>query len=394
MRLLAPNGPLRGEIELPVSKSIANRYQIISALAGKELPLPNSLPEDVRVLRDALVSNATEINIGMAGTAMRFLAAFYSVEDGMTHALSGNARMHERPIGDLVAALQSVGAEISYLKEQGFPPLEIRGKELKGGAIKMAASMSSQFVSALMMVAPKMKNGLTIQLEGKILSQPYIDLTADCMRQCGIMVQFQGNSIIIPAGNYHVPNLEFEADWSAASYFYAFAAARPNSKFLLKGLKLNSSQGDSILIDWFGKMGVSSVQKGIGVEISSSAAIHFPEELNFSDHPDLAQTFAFLAAALGKSLRLTGLDNLRLKETDRISAMKSELEKLGVSVSIEENSMTISGSVTVNEVRIATYNDHRMAMSAAVLSMVMPIEIENAGVVAKSFPEFWSAFKF
>ncbi len=166
MRLLAPNGPLRGEIELPVSKSIANRYQIISALAGEELPLPISLPEDVRVLRDALVSNATEINIGMAGTAMRFLAAFYSVEDGKTHALSGNARMHERPIGDLVAALQSVGAEISYLKEQGFPPLEIRGKELKGGAIKMAASVSSQFVSALMMVAPKMKNGLTIQLEG------------------------------------------------------------------------------------------------------------------------------------------------------------------------------------------------------------------------------------
>jgi 3-phosphoshikimate 1-carboxyvinyltransferase len=394
MKLLVPKGPLTGEVELPISKSIANRYQIIAALAEEELKLLNSLPEDVKVLRDALSSKTAEINIGMAGTAMRFLTAFYAVHEGKTVVLTGDERMKQRPISELVSVLRELGADINYLENDGFPPLKIVGKKLKGGKVKISASVSSQFVSALMMIAPKMKDGLTILLDGKVLSRPYIELTADCMDQCGIEVQFQGNTIDIPAGNYQIPNLDMEADWSAASYFYALAAARPNSKFLLKGLKLSSSQGDSILKEWFSEMGITSVQKENGVEISSVETINFPQSIDFTHHPDLAQTFAFLAVTLGKSLVLTGLDNLRFKETDRVRALRRELKKLGVFVAIRGDSLSILDSISSDKAYIKTYNDHRMAMSAAVLSTVIPIEIENPEVVAKSFPGFWSAFNF
>lgn len=390
MKLFAPNGPLTGEIELPISKSIANRYQIIAALAGEDVKLPNSLPEDVKVLRDALSSNSAEINIGMAGTAMRFLTAFYAVHEGKTVVLTGDERMKQRPISELVTVLRELGSVIDYVENDGFPPLKIVGKKLKGGSVKISASVSSQFVSALMMIAPRMKDGLTILLDGKVLSRPYIELTADCMRQSGIEVQFQGNTIDIPAGNYQISNLDVEADWSAASYFYALAAARPNSKFLLKGLKLNSSQGDSILEEWFSEMGIISVQKENGVEISSAETINFPKSTDFTHHPDLAQTFAFLAVTLRKSLVLTGLDNLRFKETDRMKALKWELKKLGVYVAIRGDSLTVSGSISSDEACIRTYNDHRMALSAVVLSTVMRTEIENPEVVEKSFPTFWS----
>ncbi|MCF8461829.1 MAG: 3-phosphoshikimate 1-carboxyvinyltransferase [Flavobacteriales bacterium] len=400
MKLLAPNGPLIGEVELPISKSIANRYQIISALAKQSLSLGNSLPNDVKVLRDALNSNQSEINIGMAGTAMRFLAAYYSVQEGKEVLLTGDHRMKQRPIAELVDGLKKLGAEIEYVEQQGFPPLRIIGKKLLGGEIEISASVSSQFISALMMIGPKMQNGLTLKLNGKVLSKPYIQLTADCMESCGAQLKMDADSIHISRGNYSVPELNIEADWSAASYFYAFAAAKPNSKLLLKGLKLNSSQGDSAIADWFEKMGISSIQTENGVEFSSSEELNFPTELDFTANPDLAQTFAFLAATLGKTLNLTGLDNLRLKETDRVSALQTELEKLGLNVSVDGNSMTVSGSISVAKAKVKTYNDHRMAMSATVGAYgntpnskqgnTPTIEIENPQVVEKSFPTFWS----
>ena len=389
MKLVAQEGQFTGEVELPISKSIANRYQVIAALAKQDLELPNLLPEDVKVLRDALSSNSAETNIGMAGTAMRFLTAFYSVQEGKTVVLTGEERMKQRPISELVEALKTLGVDIEYAEEFGFPPLRIKGKKLNGGEVEISASVSSQFVSALMMIGPMMKNGLEIKLKGKILSQPYIELTAICMRNCGVEVVVGESQISIPFGTYAVSDLDIESDWSAASYFYALAAARPNSKLLLKGLSLKSAQGDSVLVDWFEKMGVSSTQKENGVEVCSSDKIDFPSELDFSNHPDLAQTFAFLAATLGKELKLTGLDNLQLKETDRIAALKTELEKLGISVTVEGNAMSVSGSVLAKEVRIDTYNDHRMAMSAAVLSYIIPTEIEHPSVVVKSFPTFW-----
>ncbi len=395
MKLLAPNGPLIGEVELPISKSIANRYQIISALAKQSLSLGNSLPEDVKVLRDALNSNQSEINIGMAGTAMRFLAAYYSVQEGKEVLLTGDDRMKQRPIAELVDGLKKLGAETEYAEQQGYPPLRIIGKKLQGGEIEISASVSSQFISALMMIGPKMQNGLTLKLNGKVLSKPYIQLTADCMASCGAQLKMADDSIQISRGNYSVPELNIEADWSAASYFYALVAAKPNSKMLLKGLKLNSSQGDSVLAKWFSEMGVLSVPKENGVEISSSEELNFPIELDFTANPDLAQTFAFLAATLGKTLNLTGLDNLRLKETDRVSALQTELKKLGVTVIVEGNSMTVSDSISVKSAAIKTYNDHRMAMSAAVGAYgntpnnTPTIEIENPQVVEKSFPGFW-----
>jgi 3-phosphoshikimate 1-carboxyvinyltransferase len=327
----------------------------------------------------------------MAGTAMRFLTAFFAVQEGRTVVLTGAERMKQRPIRELVEALKTLGAEIEYLENEGFPSLRINGKKLKGGMVEISASVSSQFISALMMVGPVMENGLKIHLKGKVLSKPYIQLTADCMRMCGVEVEFDGGSISIPPSTYRITDVEIESDWTSASYFYALAAARPNSKFLLKGLKLHSQQGDSILADWFTEIGVTSEQKENGVEITSSAVLDFPQELDFTDNPDLAQTFAFLAATLGQPLKLTGLDNLRLKETDRVEAVKTELEKLGVSVSVEGNELTVSGSITVQEADIQTYNDHRMAMAASVLSSVIPTQIENPEVVAKSFPAFWDA---
>lgn len=394
MRVHLHSGPLKGEIDLPISKSIANRYLITSALAKNILRLPDKLPEDVRILQEALNSESLEINIGMAGTAMRFLTAHFSIQEGRIVLLTGAERMKQRPIKELVNALQSLGAEIEYLEQDGFPPLQIVGKRLSGGEVKISGSVSSQFISALMMIGPMLERGLQIQLKGKVLSKPYIELTADCMLKCGAKVEIDENLISIESGNYEIPELSIESDWSAASYFYALAAVRPNSKFLLKGLDLDSSQGDSVLARWFHEIGVTSVQKRIGVEIQSGSPIKLPAELDFTNHPDLAQTFAFLTAGLGQSLKLTGLDNLRIKETDRVEAMKTELEKLGVSVLVDGNEMIVSGSVSAKAANIKTYNDHRMAMSAAVLSAVIPTQIENPEVVAKSFPGFWNTVAF
>ena len=393
MKLIAPKGSFSGQIQLPISKSIANRLQIIEALAEEEISLGESIPEDVKVLYNALNSDSSEINIGMAGTAMRFLTAYYAVQEKKAVGLTGDKRMKQRPIAELVDALTTLGADIEYLEEEGFPPILIKGKSMEGGRVEISASVSSQFVSALMMIAPRMKSGLTISLEGRVLSRPYIELTAACMRQCGIDSKLDNNTIKIPAGYYQIPKLRLETDWSAASYFYALAAVKPNSKLLLKGLKLDSSQGDSILADWFQEMGVSSAQKESGVEISSSEELNFPIKLDFTANPDLAQTFAFLSVTLGKELKLTGLDNLRLKETDRVAAIKTELEKLGANVLVDENSMSISGSVSVNEVRIKTYNDHRMAMSPVMVSVASVLEIENPEVVTKSFPTFWTQLR-
>lgn len=410
MRLQLPPGPLSGEIDLPISKSVANRYLILAALASPRVTLnlfqglkpkmlkrvqhdqKENLPEDVQVLQSALNSSSSEINIGMAGTAMRFLTAFYAVQEGETIVLSGAERMKQRPIGELVGALSQLDAEIEFLGENGFPPLRINGKKLNGGLVNISSSTSSQFVSALMMIGPMMENGLQINLEGKVLSRPYIDLTADCMRNCGADLRVEENSISIKSGAYKIPEMSIESDWSSASYFYALAAARPNSKFLLKGLQLDSRQGDSVLAKWFSEIGVVSIQKQNGVEIESGNEIQLSQNIDCTGNPDLAQTFAFLAATLGQPLKLTGLDNLRLKETDRVEALKTEIEKLGVSVMVEENSMTVSGEISVQEAHINTYNDHRMAMSATVLATIIPTEIESSEVVAKSFPEFWDSF--
>lgn len=389
MKLVALKNPVVGEVELPVSKSIANRLLILGALSNTTVNLPKSLPEDVKSLKNGLSSNSDTIDIGMAGTAMRFLTAYFSVKQGKEVILTGDARMKQRPISELVNALKTLGADIFYLEDEGFPPLRIAGKALKGGEISISGSVSSQFVSAIMMVGPYLKNGLKLQIQSDILSRPYIELTADCMRKSGAEVEVSDRFISIPAGKYSTKNVAIESDWSAASYFYALAYAKPGSRILLKGLRLDSAQGDSILKEWFEPLGVVSTQLENGVEIVSVGLVDFPTEIDFRNYPDLAQTFAFLAATLGKELKLTGLDNLRIKETDRIAALQSELEKLGLEVLVSENTLHLKGTITVETITIETYNDHRMAMSASVLSCVIPTQISNSKVVIKSFPKYW-----
>ncbi|MGB0918101.1 MAG: 3-phosphoshikimate 1-carboxyvinyltransferase, partial [Flavobacteriales bacterium] len=300
MRLSVLKKPLVGEVELPISKSIANRDLIIAAIAKQSILLPEQLPEDVRILQASLKSNATEVNVGMAGTAMRFLAAYFSAGQNNEVLLTGNQRMKQRPIGLLVDALKDIGADVSYTEKNGFPPLKIKGLDLAGGEVQISTEVSSQFVSALMLIAPSMKNGLTIRLVGKVLSKPYIQLTATCMRNAGVNVEFYADRISIPKGKYQVQNVLIEADWSSASYLYALACVKPGSKLLLRGLKLNSPQGDTVLADWFKPLGVTSIQKETGVEISSGGVLNYPKEIDFSSSPDLAQTFAFLTAALGE----------------------------------------------------------------------------------------------
>ena len=389
MKLVALKNPVVGEVELPVSKSIANRLLILGALSNTTVNLPKSLPEDVKSLKNGLSSNSDTIDIGMAGTAMRFLTAYFSVQEGQEVILTGDARMKQRPISELVNALRMLGADISYLENDGFPPLKITGKALEGGQVSINGSVSSQFVSALMMIGPYFKNGLKLQINGDVLSMPYIELTADCMRKFRVKVDFSKNGISISAGKYSVENVEIESDWSAASYFYALACAKPGSRIFLRGLRLDSAQGDSILKEWFEPLGVVSTQLENGVEIVSAEIVDFPTEIDFRNYPDLAQTFAFLAAILGKELKLTGLDNLRIKETDRIAALQSELEKLGLEVLVSENTLHLKGTITVEAITIETYNDHRMAMSASVLSCVIPTQISNSKVVIKSFPKYW-----
>ena len=393
MKLVGPKNSLVGEVELPVSKSIANRLLILGALSRSQVTLPQSLPEDVKVLQEALSSHSATIYTGMTGTAMRFLTAYFSVQEGKEVILTGDARMKQRPISELVNALRTLGADISYLENDGFPPLKISGKALERGQVSVNGSVSSQFVSALMMIGPYFKNGLKLQINGDVLSRPYIKLTADCMRKCGVEVELSDYLVSIPTGKYSVENIEIESDWSAASYFYALTCAKPGSRIMLKGLRLDSAQGDSILKEWFEPLGVISTQLENGVEIVSSGIVEFPVEIDFKANPDLAQTFAFLAATLGKELKLTGLDNLRIKETDRIAALQSELEKLGLEVLVSENTLHLKGTITVEAITIETYNDHRMAMSASLLSCLIPTKILNSEVVKKSFPEYWDALR-
>jgi len=397
-RLFAPSHPLSGEVELPISKSIANRQLIISALQGTILDFgETNIPSDVRILQNCLTNYARIINVGMSGTAMRFLTAFLSIRDGEMYKIKGSERMGKRPMAPLISALNSIGANIEYLKNEGFLPLCINGKIICGGDVTIDSTISSQFISALMLIAPYMKNGLRINTISERISEPYILLTAACMRKGGVEVSISDTSILIGAGNYCETTFEMEADWSAASYFYGFVAVIPNSKLFLKGLKLPSIQGDSILAEWFSKMGVKTKVCSNGVEISSNEKVNLPAEMDFRNNPDLAQTFAFLAATLGQDLKLTGLNNLRIKETNRVAAMQKELEKLGLNISVYGNTLQIKKTVPKTEIVIKTYNDHRMAMSAAILwchadknaQMVLP-EIEDALVVEKSFPAFWN----
>lgn len=399
---------LHATVNLPLSKSLSNRALLVSALSGLELqPVQLAICDDTLVMRKALFSREREqtVHVGAAGTAMRFLTAYYAVCQGEEHLLTGTERMLQRPIGILVDALRSLGATISYEGAAGYPPLRIVGRRLQGGRVELPADVSSQFVSALLMVAPCMEHGLEIGLVGKVVSRPYIDMTLSLMRRFGAKVRWtDAQTLQVEAGAY-VPDAGYtaEADWSAASYWFETVALSgdAHAQIALPGLRLDSVQGDRAVSSYFAPLGVGCclASDGAGVVVMRDATHLLPlgalYELDLSGQPDLAQTLVVTCAMLRRPFRFSGLASLRLKETDRLEALRCELSKLGITLSIEGNDIlhvtTYADGVPCYDGRaIETYSDHRMAMAFAPVAQVFrQLRIAHPEVVSKSYPGYW-----
>jgi 3-phosphoshikimate 1-carboxyvinyltransferase len=395
-KIFPPTKWQQNVIDLPTSKSISNRLLIIQYLCIEPFDIEYlSESDDTQVLAQALANiENTTIDVGHAGTAMRFLTALLSVTPG-THLLTGSARMQKRPLGPLVLALQALGATIHFENQTGFPPLRIEGKPLIGGRVKMPANVSSQFLSALMLVGPTMSEGLIIELTGDLTSQDYLKMTAELMRQHGVQVQFSNSLIRVAPGAYQPKSQRVEADWSAASYWYQMVALGKTEGLTLTGLYERSLQGDRKVATLFEGLGVSSFFSAEGVRLKKVAKSAMGEfRYDYSHQPDLAQTFAVTLCALGIPYILSGLHTLYIKETDRIQALVSELMKFGYALEDEiPGTLSWDGrqfEVTQQEVFVATYEDHRMAMAFAPLSLIYPgLVIMSPGVVSKSYPHFW-----
>ncbi|AZB20977.1 3-phosphoshikimate 1-carboxyvinyltransferase [Kaistella haifensis] len=393
-------------IEISGSKSISNRLLILHQLFNN-IEIKNlSNSQDTQLLEKALNSNSEIIDIHHAGTAMRFLASYFSIQEGKTVVLTGSERMKQRPIKFLVDALRELGAEISYLEKEGFPPLKITGKKIEKNTVTISANISSQFISSLMLIGAKLENGLEIILEGKVTSKPYLEMTLKILRTVGIANHWEGNTIKIEpidSNNHaekHLQNIPFivESDWSSASYFYSLAAISRET-INLKSFKPYSLQGDSALREiYWDFFGVNTISEGAEAKISllPEHYFNFPEKivLNMNDCPDIAQTLCVTATALKIPFEITGLETLKVKETDRLLALKNELFKIGCISEITDDSIVSVKFFEPNEnISIATYNDHRMAMSFAPYCLVKEINIENEDVVEKSYPDFWTDLK-
>ncbi len=397
------NDEVRGVVALPASKSIANRLLVMNALASNAITINNlSQANDTRLLHSILgelsfnTDSVVEIDCHDAGTVMRFLTAFFATTEGKW-LLKGTERMYQRPIGVLVEKLKELGADIEYLHNEGYPPLLINGTQLKGGEIRIDAGISSQYISALMMIAPYLKNGLTLKLEGKITSKPYISLTAGLMQQCGVLAGFVGNVVTIPEGKYKATKTTVESDWSAASYWYAVAAVANRAEIQLNGLLPDSLQGDSVVARLMEEFGVNTTFTNSGVLIKNGGTVTNHFEHDFTDCPDLGPTFVALCGAMGIPARFYGLESLAIKESDRTAALAIELKKVGVVFEqngeywqLIPNNEALNSSKTIE---FDTYNDHRLAMALSVFSIVLSeIKINNPQVIIKSYPTFWDDF--
>lgn len=380
-------------IELPLSKSISNRALVINSLTKGAIPFTEIAKcDDTDVMLSALTCDKNAINIGAAGTAMRFLTAYFATQEGRTITLDGSTRMHQRPIKALVDALRACGAEIEYIENEGYPPLLIKGKKLLGGEITLPASISSQYISALLMVAPTMINGLKLTLEGEIISRPYILMTLSMMKTWGVNSEFYGNTISIEPGEYKPTKFDVEGDWSASSYWYEIAALS-SEEISIGKLNINSIQGDSHVAEIFKHLGIISSYNDNSVKLSPSPDFAPRLCLNMSEQPDLAQTIVVTCCLLGIPFHIKGLSTLKIKETDRLSALQCELKKLSFAINIENDSeLSWDGErIPVYEMpTIETYNDHRMAMAFAPASIFIPgLKINDINVVSKSYPLYW-----
>lgn len=330
---------------------------------------------------------------------MRFLTAYFAIQEGKEVILTGSSRMKERPIKILVDALHELGAEISYIENEGFPPIKINGKKIAKNKISLPAHISSQYISALMLIAPKLENGLEIELVGNITSKPYIAMTLALLNQIGVKTSFEKNSISLHPTPYtlHPTTLIVESDWSSASYWYSVVAlSEIGTQITLSSYKQSSLQGDSVLVEIYKNFGVATIFNNNNTITLSKTENSKLSTLNIelNNTPDIAQTIAVTCLGLGLECNLSGLHTLKIKETDRLQALKTELSKLGAKVTITDDSLFLKATSKLNnQVSIATYQDHRMAMAFAPLAIKIPIVIENADVVSKSYPDFWEHLK-
>jgi len=388
------------EIIISGSKSETNRLLLLQALYPN-LKIENaSNSDDSEVMKNALrsVMKSSDINVHHAGTAMRFLTSFYAIQEGLEVVISGSDRMHERPIKILVDALDQLGSDISYLKEEGFPPIKIIGKKIQSNKVSIEANVSSQYITSLMLIGSSLQNGLEIELKGSITSIPYIKMTLSVLQSLGIKAEFENNIIKIPYTK-KLSNDTFvvESDWSSASYFYSLIAlSKIDMQITLRYFKQNSLQGDAVLAEIYQNFGVQTTftdNKIILKKIENSSIKNI--NLNLNNAPDIAQTVIVTCLGLGITCNLTGLHTLKIKETDRLHALKNELEKFGADVSISNDSIHLNNSVVFQNdpIKIETYQDHRMAMAFAPLVLKQSLIIKNAAVVSKSYPDFWNDLK-
>lgn len=383
---------LSGTFELPASKSISNRLLIMQALSNGMIKLHNlSEADDTHLMQQALKQHSGVINLHNAGTCMRLLAAYFSLKS-TDIILHGNERMHQRPIGQLVEALQQLGADIDCIDREGFPPLHIRGKQLHGGTLEPRDWLSSQFVSGLMLIAPYLTHELCIELPQAMVSEPYIHLTEVWMKKCGARVIRQNGMIRIEPHPYTAAELTCEPDWSSATYAYALASLAKHASITLPNVHDTDTQGDKIIATYMERFGVSTHFTADGAVLQQTRLMLYECHYNMSHYPDMVQTLAVLFAARGIRAEFTHIQHLQHKETNRLAALHNELNKCGFSAEVTDDSLTVNPeNFRVDSVpRIKTYGDHRMAMAFAPLALIFDaIEIENPEVVQKSFPDYW-----
>ncbi len=383
------------QIHISGSKSISNRFLIMEALASTKVKVSNLSNSDDSEVMQSILAHQEQVNwdVGHAGTAMRFLTAYAAIQK-RDIVLCGSQRMHQRPIGPLVDALRSLGVQIDYLENEGFPPLKINGSEIQGGELDIPGSMSSQFISALAMIAPSVPGGLRINILNDLVSKPYLQMTLSMMEAFHIQYNWSGNEIVIPEQEYLVNDFEIESDWSSASYWFSLVAVGIVPEVILTSFFDNSSQGDSALINMYEQLGVKAIQEGNKLILTKSGAIVDQFKYNFHEQPDIAQTVVVSCFMLGVPAIMTGLETLPIKETDRLKAMQVEIGKLGGKIQIEnQNSLLLvqsTGNIPSGPIQIETYKDHRMAMAFAPLTFIHKnMEILDSNVVSKSYPDFW-----
>lgn len=391
---------LNATISITGSKSETNRLLLLQALYPNLVLANISNSDDSEVMTKALQNeqlsgtDAQLVDIHHAGTAMRFLTAFFAVSEGKEVVLTGSQRMTERPIKVLVEALQQLGAQIAYEKEVGFPPIRIKGQKITQSKVSIPANVSSQYISALLLVAPKLENGIELTLVGEITSVPYIKMTLALLNEIGVETKFEENVITVKplTTNSKQQTVTVESDWSSASYFFSLAALSKEAAIVLSSYKESSLQGDSALVEIYAKMGVEARFEANQLTLVKQPNFEYQSvTFDLNNTPDIAQTIVVTCLGLGIGCHLTGLHTLKIKETDRLEALRIELTKLGASISVTNDSLTLEPTQEILEnIAIDTYNDHRMAMAFAPLALRVPIIINNAEVVSKSYPDFWT----